>query len=239
MIAGIMQPYFFPYFGYFDHIFRCDTWVVFDISQYTPKSWLTRNRVLNPSKEWVYITESVKKGGMSDRICDIRLVSPAETVRSIINKTMHYKGHAPHYDAVTRLITDAFGNAASDSLTDVNVSCLSAVCAYLDIPFTPITASRAHFSLPEIRHPGQWALEIATALGADTYLNTPGGRELFRLEEFRERGIRLAFTRSPDFRYPCKGYEFQSRLSILDVLFWNSKEEIRAQFGQLPVDYAA
>lgn len=239
MTAGIMQPYFFPYFGYFDHISRCDKWVVFDITQYTPRSWLNRNRVMNPDKGWTYITGHVRKSGFKDRICDVRLSSLDDTLLSIINKTRCYSKRAPHYDAVISLVRDAFADAPSDYLTDVNVSCLAKICSYLDIPFEPVIASRAGLDLPEIKHPGQWALEIATAIGADTYLNTPGGREIFKPWEFSERNIKLAFTRVPDFRYACGGYEFQPKLSILDVMFWNDKEEIKAHLGRLPVDYAA
>lgn len=239
MIVGIMQPYFFPYFGYFDHISRCDKWVVFDISQYKPRSWLNRNRILNPDKGWVYITGNVKKFSRNERICDIRLSSPDDTLRTIINKTMHYKKHAPHYEEVTKLIWKSFNNAASDYLVDINISCIASICSYLEITFEPIIASKADFNLPEIMYPGQWALEIATFLCADTYLNTPGGREIFRPEDFSDRNISLAFTRSPDFRYSCASYKFQPKLSILDVLFWNSKKEIQAQLGLLPIDYAS
>ena len=45
---GIMQPYFFPYLGHFALIAHTDAWVVFDITQYTPKTWMNRNRVLHP-----------------------------------------------------------------------------------------------------------------------------------------------------------------------------------------------
>jgi hypothetical protein len=113
------------------------------------------------------------------------------------------------------------------------------VCAYLSIPFSPVIASEAAFALPEITHPGQWSLEICSLLGATTYLNTPGGRALFRPEEFARRGIRLGFTGIPHFAYDCKPYVYEPHLSILDVLMWNSPEEVRAQCGREEVDYAA
>lgn len=48
MRLGIMQPYFFPYPGHFALIAHVDQWLVFDITQYTPKTWMNRNRILHP-----------------------------------------------------------------------------------------------------------------------------------------------------------------------------------------------
>jgi len=236
MIAGIMQPYFFPYFGYFDHISRCDTWVVFDITQYVPKSWMTRNRIQHPKQSWQYINCDVH-GSIKMPISSVKLCDCMKTRDKVLGQLDHYKKYAPCYRQVVQIVERAFDAARSDSLTDLGVSGLTAVCDYLSIPFSPIIASEAGFALPEITYPGQWALEICTLLGAKTYLNTPGGRELFRPEEFAERGIRLGFTGTPSFVYDCKPYAYEPHLSILDVLMWNSPEEVCAQCGKEPVEY--
>ena len=238
MIAGIMQPYFFPYFGYFDHISRCDSWVVFDISQYTPKSWMNRNRILHPSHSWQYIHCDVH-GSQNMSTCSVKACNIARVRERILGQLVHYKKHAPHYHAVIKLIKQSFDSVQTDSLTAVNTSGLSAVCKYLGLAFNPIIASQANFSLPHIAHPGQWALEICSLLGADVYLNPPGGRELFRPQEFASRGIRLGFTRVPDFRYACEPYSFEPCLSILDVLMWNSPEKICSQLKQNSVDFVS
>jgi hypothetical protein len=238
MIAGIMQPYFFPYFGYFDHIFRCGTWVVFDLTQYTPKSWMTRNRIQHPVRGQQYIACEVH-GSQNMPTSSVRLCDRLKTQNRLIGQLDHYKKHAPYHKQVVQLVERTFDAAPSNSLTDVDVSGLTAVCDYLAIPFRPLIASEAGFSLPEITHPGQWALEICSLLGATSYLNTPGGRALFRPEEFAARDIRLGFTGIPGFVYDCKPYVYEPHLSILDVLMWNSPEEVRAQCGRATVEYVA
>lgn len=238
MICGIMQPYFFPYLGYFDLISRCDTWVVFDIAQYTPRSWMTRNRVLHPSKDWMYVGCEVH-GSQNMKISDVMLKDPAASQKKMLGHLTHYKKRAPYYKAVVNLVQRSFDNLKSNALTEMNVSALQSVCQYLDIPFAPIVASEAQFDLPKVAHPGQWALEISTALGADEYLNPPGGKEIFRPQEFAERGIRLGFTNVPQFSYGCRGFEFVPSLSILDVLMWNAPEDVRAALGRDAIEYAA
>jgi len=55
MRLGIMQPYFFPYLGHFSLISSVDKWIVFDVTQYTPKTWMNRNRILHPKTGWQYV----------------------------------------------------------------------------------------------------------------------------------------------------------------------------------------
>ena len=237
MILGIMQPYFFPYFGYFDHISRCDTWVVFDITQYTPKSWMTRNRILHQNKGWVYIKCDVH-GSQSMLLSEVKIVNLQRTKEKLIGQVSHYKKYAPFFKNVYEIINEAFSSCQSSLLRDISTSSIAAVCQYLSIPFHPRIASQEDFPLPTITYAGQWALEISTLLGATEYLNTPGGRGIFHPAEFKERHIRLGFTRVPDFTYDCKPYQFEPCLSILDVLMWNSPETVRSRMGQDPVDYA-
>ena len=62
IVAGIMQPYFFPYIGYFSLIKATNKWIVFDTPQYANRSWMNRNRVIHPSGEgWIYLTVPVRK----------------------------------------------------------------------------------------------------------------------------------------------------------------------------------
>jgi hypothetical protein len=238
MITGIMQPYFFPYLGYFDHISRCDAWVVLDIVQYTPRSWMNRNRIPHPMNGWQYIGCNVRHVSEKTPIASVRLLDIERSRKKLLGQLTRYKKHAPYYPQVIDLVEGSFGKAQSDALVDINVSGLSAVCGYLSIPFSPLIASEAAFPLPEITYAGQWAFEICALLGATTYLNPPGGRAIFRPDEFRARGIRLGFTRVPDFVYDCPPFAYEPHLSILDVLMWNSPEKTRAAMGKTPIDYA-
>ena len=227
MKLGIMQPYFFPYLGYFDLINRTDQWVVFDTPQYTPRTWMNRNRVLHPEEGWQYVTVAVQKFKRFSSIRSIRVRDAGEACLRITGQLSHYAGKAPFHAQVRDLVRETFARVTTDALADLNVSALAAVCDRLGIAFEPRIFSQMGLSLPEITHPGQWALEISHALGASEYVNPPGGRELFDPEAFSGRGIRLAFTDLPDFAYECPGYEFIPHLSILDVMMWNSPETIR------------
>ncbi len=60
MKLAIMQPYFFPYIGYFQLINTVDEFVVYDNIEFTKKGWINRNRILVNGKD-EYITLPIKK----------------------------------------------------------------------------------------------------------------------------------------------------------------------------------
>lgn len=229
MKLGIMQPYFFPYIGYFDLINRTDRWIVFDVVQYTAKSWMNRNRVLGAGSGWQYITVPVHKHVGDQMIKDVTVVDKEAARKRILGQLQHYRvARAPFFSAVKEIIERTFERTTTNLLRDINVSSLLEVCEYLGISFDYAVLSETGIELPPIQHPGQWALEISAALGASEYVNPPGGRALFRPAEFQARGVALTFTDLPDYRYSCGPYEFVEHLSIIDACMWNAPETIKA-----------
>ena len=204
-----------------------DTWVVFDVTQFTPKSWMTRNRILHPQSGWQYVGVECAKASQSKKIHEIRLLNPSASRDKLLGQLAHYKRHAPYWAEVRDMVRDTFDGFSGDSLVQLNTRGLSTVCAYLNIPFSPLVCSTADLHLPPIEHPGQWALEICSALGAAHYINPPGGKELFRPEEFAARNIRLSFTQLRVLTYDCPPYTFEAHLSILDALMWIPPEDLR------------
>lgn len=226
MRLGIMQPYFFPYLGHFALIANTDRWVVFDISQYTPKSWMTRNRILHPSQGWSYVSVPLANGSIAIKTFEAQVLDSVAAAVSLKGKLSHYRRFAPYYSEVVALVSRVFAEPTS-SLVDLNLRGLRASCAYLDIPFDPVVASRADFDLPQIDHPGGWALEISRRMGATHYINPESGRNLFVQADFANAGIELRFLTYDGYSYPTAPLSFEPGLSILDVMMWNDPASIR------------
>ena len=216
-----MQPYFFPYIGHFSLIAAVDEWVVFDVSQYTPKTWMNRNRILHPATGWQYVTVPLSNSSISIKTFDAKILDLKDARVNILGKLTHYKKKARYYQAVTALVNETFDNAADNSLVGLNVCGLKAVCRYLDIPFNYRICSELNLTLPENLRPGDWSLEICSAMGATGYINPASGREIFDPAAFANRGISLSFAVAKEFVYHTATYQFESNLSILDVLMWN------------------
>jgi WbqC-like protein family len=218
---GIMQPYFFPYVGHFSLIAAVDEWIVFDITQYTPKTWINRNRILHPSTGWQYLTVPLSNSSNSIKIHQARVLNLADAKAKIAGKLSHYKKNAPYFAVIAGLINDVFDSATDDSLVHLNVHGLEAVCRYLNIPFTYRICSELSLPLPEKLGPGGWALEICSLLGANRYVNPSSGLDLFDPVAFARRDIALDFVYPVEFAYSTGPYQYEPNLSIIDVLMWN------------------
>lgn len=221
-----MQPYFFPYLGHFALIGAVDHWIVFDVTQYTPKTWMNRNRILHPSTGWQYVVAPLANSSISIKTSEARVLDLAEAKRSLLGKLAHYRKRAPYFHQVNQLIEQAFADIADDSLVSLNVSALQVVCDYLGIPFSYQICSNLALDYPPDLGPGDWAPYICKMLGASEYVNPEGGRSLFDIDIFNQHGIGLYFAKFESFDYPAAPYDFEPDLSILDVMMWNSPEDI-------------
>lgn len=226
MILGIMQPYFFPHLGYFDLINYSDRWIVFDTVKYIRHGWVNRNRIHHPTEGWQYLVVPLEKHSNNAAICDIKINKGINWKSKIAGQLQHYKKRAPYFKDVSALVSDCIENS-EESLSRLNVSILEKVSGYLGIEFKFDYFSEMDLKLGVIDGPGDWALNISLAVGATTYVNPPGGEALFDRSLFQERGIGLEIREIPPLNYTSTGYEFIPRLSIIDLLMWNSPTEIK------------
>jgi hypothetical protein len=223
---GIMQPYFFPFMGHFGLIANVSEWIVFDVTQYTQRSWINRNRVLHPKEGWNYISVPLANSSISLKIHEALVLDPAAARKSVLGKVSHYKRSAPYYNAVLCMIEEAFADLTDNSIVRLNARGLSAVCRYLEIPFRFRILSELGLDLPEDPGPGGWAPTVCELLGATSYVNPAGGRALFDPSDFVRRGIELLFAETEPFHYATGPFQFEPALSILDVLMWNAPERV-------------
>lgn len=230
-----MQPYFFPYLGYFDVINRADRWVVFDTPQYVRHGWMNRNRILHPKTGWQYIIVPLKKHPKVTPLTEIEIANADALQTRILCQLAHYKKKAPFFKETMSLIAESL-EKPSPYLAQLNVHILKTICGYLHISFNYLRFSQFNEPIGPINNPGDWAFEIAKSLGAKEYINPPGGAELFDPGRFHDAGIKLTITKLIDYQYDCPGYEFISHLSIIDVLMWNHPQAVREFLDSLKTE---
>lgn len=232
MMLGVMQPYFFPYLGYFDLINRSNRWIVFDTPQYMREGWVNRNRILHSREGWQYIIVPLKKHSRETPINRVEAVEFPDWRRTIVNQFTHYRGRAPFYRETIDLLEDCLADH-EQNLSSLNVKCLGKVCHYLDIPWEPEIFSEMHLSLGPIEEAADWALRIAEAAGASVYINPPGGAALYDAGRFARHGIRLCLQEDFNFVYECAGYTCLPKMSVLDALMWASPIDIKSHLDHI------
>lgn len=227
MRLGMMQPYFFPYLGYFALIAVADRWVVFDTCQFRRRSWVNRNRVLSSGENgWKYLRVPVRKAVRDTPICDIRIADPASLRDSIRRNLDEYeRRNAPWYSETAQLVDNCL-SISDDRVSTLLVRCLQLTCDHLCMPFSPTLFTELDLSFPSAG-PGDWALLTAVELGASEYINPPGGVTLFNPALFDAQGVQLLFLQHDLPVYSQKHPYFVAGLSIIDVLMWNGREETR------------
>jgi hypothetical protein len=225
MRVAIMQPYFFPYIGYFSLIKYCDKFIFFDTVQFIRHGWINRNRILSKDKGWTYITVPVKKHLRSAAIKDVEISYNGDWRNRMLGQLNNYKKIAPYYRPVISFIKDCFAESFG-TISELNIYFIEKTCHYIGIEIDTSVFSEMNLLLGDIQGPGDWALEIAKALKADEYVNLPGGRELFGKAKFNKQGTVLCFMEHNLNSYDQKRQVFEPALSIIDVMMFNDKKEI-------------
>lgn len=230
MKLGIMQPYFFPYLGYFSLIANTDHFIFFDTPQYERRSWMNRNRILNANGEVAYISVPVHKAPQQTAIKDIKVDYSNDWVSSMAAKMVHYKKCAPNYTEISELFKDLLSKQY-DSLAELNIETTVSVCRYLGINTSFETFSKMNLEIDEVCAPDEWALNITKKLGYSTYRNPPGGMSFFDRQKYENENINIEFLQANLNPYDQKIPNFESGLSIIDVMMFNTKEDIEKMIG--------
>ncbi|MDG0980790.1 MAG: WbqC family protein [Halieaceae bacterium] len=227
MKLAIMQPYFFPYIGYWQLINTVDVFILIDDVQFIRHGWVNRNRVLKHGGGWQYITVPLVKHSMNEKIKNIYAHSVADWKLQILRQLEHYnyakRNKAPFYNEVFELLIGIFSKISlDDKVTTINALIIKEICSYLDISTSILTSSEQQFNYESVEDPGDWALKIAEQMNVDEYMNPIAGKDIFNPEKFQSSNIRLSFLRSDDINYN-QGGVFEPWLSIIDVLMFNGK----------------
>jgi len=236
MNIAIMQPYFFPYVGYFDLINCVDKLIVYDTVQYIQDGWINRNRILHPNSGWQYISVPLKKKSFNDSfrtaIKDIGISDNKDWNYKIIRQLDHYRKKSPYYYETKKLVEECLINDIQN-ISKLNVQAVDFVCDELKINFDFEYFSNMNIKLDPHSSPQQKIIRICKELGVSEYVNLIGGKELYEEREFIKNEIKLTFRSIPDFEYTCEGYEYIPKLSIIDLLMWNKPTKIKEYLDQL------
>ena len=225
MTLGIMQPYFFPYIGYFSLIQAVDQFILFDEVQFIRHGWIERNRILSTQKEPIYIRVPLVKKSRDTKIIDMELNQELNWKEKILSQLNGYR-KAPHYSTVRSLIEDSITYSGT-KIIELNKITLSSVCEYLDINTEIVVWSEMGISIEDVNEPDEWALNISKSLNATHYINPENGESFFSRKKFNDAGIEINFLKSRIKPYKQNSDKYIPYLSIIDTLMYCSKDEVK------------
>jgi WbqC-like protein family len=222
MKIAIMQPYLFPYIGYFQLINLVDKFIFYDDVNFINKGWINRNNIGVNGKPNLF-TIPLKEASQNKLINEIEILQDEKwQIRFLKTIEQNYK-KAPQFHAVYPLITEII-NQKERNISNFIFYSTKLICDYLDIKTTLIQSSTIYQNTNLKAQ--ERILDICIQEKASQYINPQGGTELYDKTFFENRNIQLNFLKSFPTIYPQFSTTFLPYLSIIDVLMFNKKSTI-------------
>lgn len=223
MKVAIMQPYFFPYIGYFQLINAVDEFVIYDNIEFTKKGWINRNRILVNDID-SYISIPLKKDSDYLHINE-RILADTWNIerKKILNRVSESYKKAPFFNE-TILCFEKCLMYDERNLFDFILHSIQVLMSLLNIETKLIISSNVPID-HKLKSTDK-IIAICKQRGADTYINAIGGFDLYNKEFFMNNDLELKFQKSNSLKYKQFNNEFIPWLSIIDVMMFNDKSTI-------------
>ena len=230
MKVAVMQPYLFPYLGYFQLVNAVDVFVFADDVNFIKRGWINRNRILL-NKEEYYVTVPCIKASQNKLINEIQVSTQTKGYPEnlLITIKQAYK-KAPFFDKIFPIIQSIFNNQYT-SISELASNSVIIISKYLEIE-TTFKYSSICCGQTKGQERSARLMNIVKEFGSDHYINPIGGNTLYDKEHFKSNGITLDFLLPQITAYKQFNNDFVTDLSIIDVLMFNSPEKTKILLDQ-------
>ncbi|MCH8535208.1 MAG: WbqC family protein [Flavobacteriaceae bacterium] len=226
---AIMQPYIFPYLGYFQLVNAVDTFVFYDDVHFIKRGWINRNKILVNGTEKL-ISFPCIKASQNKLINEVEIDLQQKEYKKLLQSiSMAYK-KAPYFEEVFPVIEKVFLSEATN-IASLAIDSIKEVMNYLGITKQFKISSEA-FATSKGLEKQERLIQITLTEKVSTYINALGGQELYSKDDFKKEEIDLFFLKASLPEYPQFSDAFVPGLSIIDVLMMNSKAEVKAMLNQ-------
>lgn len=217
---AVMQPYIFPYLGYFQLIHAVDTFVFYDDVNFMKQGWINRNQIIVNEKV-NFFTVPLKKAS------SFNLINETEINESLFNKwnkkflrkiEQNYS-KAPFFKEYYPIVRKVM-NSQVKTISELAILSVKETSQYLNLK-TNFEISSYKFSKFQELDRTERLLNMCKALNADKYINALGGEELYTKQDFKKEGIDLFFLKAELAPYTQFNNNFIKGLSVIDVLMFN------------------
>jgi hypothetical protein len=227
MKLAIMQPYLFPYIGYFQLINVVDKFVIYDDVNFIKQGWINRNNILVQGKSLMFTVPLVNQSSFA-KIKEIEVNSKLyDSWKKKFLRTIEqsYK-KAPYFKEVFNIISNVVDVQGNENLiSEVATKSLVATSNYLGLKTEFVFTSEVYGN--QILSGPERVIDICKKENGTQYINPIGGQELYSQEVFEQSGLDLKFIKSLPLSYDQFSGDFVPWLSMIDVLMFNSIDEIK------------
>lgn len=229
---SIMQPYIFPYIGYFHLIEASDEIVFYDDVTFIKGGWINRNRTLVNGKDSLF-TIPLSKSSSYKLINETNLHPTLFPIwkRKFLKTIEQNYSKAPFFADSYNLIENAL-DFECETISELAIHSINSVYNFLE---KEIKWTKSSVTSPETKgmDKADRIIQITKKLGYQKYINVIGGQELYSKEYFNVNGIDLSFIENYIQPYSQFGEEFVPNLSIIDIIMFNDIRTVRKMLNKL------
>ena len=226
---GVMQPYIFPYLGYFQLLNEVDDFIFYDDVNYIKSGWINRNNILVSNKSKL-ITIPCIGASSNKKINQIKVDRRNRQFAKTVMTIKQSYSKAPFFEEVYPIIADVL-LSEEENLALIAAESVVQVAKYLDLNKSYYFSSSEFPTISGMER-SQRLITIVKELNGQRYLNVAGGKSLYSRQEFASHGIELGFVQACLTPYKQFGEDFVDGLSIIDVLMFCSKSQIHSMLKE-------
>ena len=221
MRIGILQPGYLPWMGFFEQLYRCDIFVIYDDVQYDKHGWRNRNRIKTPQgAQWLTVPV-LTKGKNKPMTGDVLIDNNEAWAKKHLRTIEQNYGKAPFFAAIFPICEEILSGAWT-KLIDLNMNFIYAFMEFLNVKREIVFSSSLEIEGSRI----QKLINICRHFGADTFYEGASGKNYIEEKSFLDAGIKVSYQ---EYRHPVYQQlygDFISHLSIVDLLFNHGKDSL-------------
>ncbi len=223
MSISIMQPYVFPYIGYFQLIYASDVFVFYDDVNFINRGWINRNRILINGKDHLF-TIPCLDASQNKLIKDIEVLNNAKDLKKLLDTIQSAYKKAPQFNIVFQLIQSILEIKENITISELAIKSILLITEYLELK-RDFKISSQNYTNQELKKADR-LIDICRLEGIEHYINAAGGKAIYTKEYYKNEGINLDFLIAEKYEYLQFKNEFVPWLSIIDILMFNDKNTI-------------
>lgn len=220
MKCGIMQPYLFPYLGYWQLINAVECYAIYDDVNYFKQGYINRNTIILNGQPQRFTLELI--GASQNKL--INQIEVGNNTEALLTQFRHTYAKAPYFNEVYPLLEKILRFPEKNLAIFIGNS-IQKIAAYLQLDTRIFYTSE--YEKNNFLRGKEKVIHMCELFGATHYINAIGGQELYSKDEFLNHGIKLNFISMTPHEYQQFDLDFIPNLSIIDVMMFNSVSEIK------------
>lgn len=225
--VAVMQPYVFPYMGYFSLVSKVDHFIFLDDASFRKKGWINRNVLIINGSPMLFTVPLI--GQSQNRAINEINTSGLTDFAKKFRKTVAMKyGKYPYFQNISEIISACFPEHDT-KISKIAIESVVQISRYLGL------GTKFSIASEDFRNDGlsgaERIIDICIRAGARTYINAEGGRALYKTDEFLSRGVSLEFDMYSERQ--CSSF-FKTEghvVSSIDALMRFSPDQIRTELN--------